>query len=250
MRRIEYLLELGSPLIGILIVIVFHYLFPDIVKTKGDTLLLIGISLSVYGISLAALSTLHIRNLRHAPGLIEKLRATLDELGDLRDAEMVLPAEVCLQREQTVKQTVHVLTHDLSWNIDEGGTPRLMFETIVFNLKRGIVYEYIVMDPSEGTKQNLALLRRRLEERLQQDASLLTNFKVRFIESFPLLFSFALFDMSLPGRVHHGFILVHTLDKPMSIPMNLATFAHARDILNTTTGLPTHAAPQPTRKRK
>lgn len=231
MRRIEGTIEILCPLLGLLAVILFNYFFPSI-KSKTDILLLIGFSLSIYGISLVFLSRYYTKTFREVPAILDKLRKSVDEITELREAEMILPAEVCLQQEQTVQQTVHVLTHDLSWNINEAGTPKLMFDTIAFNLRRGIRYEYVLVDASRETRDDLQLLRDRLSESLNDKPEAVDNFIVKYVENFPLLFSFALFDVGVAERDNLGFILVHTLEKPMAIPMNLATLKQARRVLN------------------
>ena len=48
-----------------------------------------------------------------------------------------------------------MVTFDFNWNINDVGVPQNMFETIIHNLKRGIAYDYYVIDSSQSSKQNL-----------------------------------------------------------------------------------------------
>ena len=228
MIKTEKIIEIFSPLLGIFVVISFNYFFPDVSK---NILFLIGISLTIYGILLSFLSLVYYKNLSKVPESLAAIEKIISDLLSIKESYYMLPLEYTLNWEKIVTKNVSVVTFDFTWNINEVGVPQNMFDTIVHNIKRGINYDYYVIDSSPSTKQNLELLTEQINNNLKDKPKLSKNFNVHFINEFPLLFSFAIFDIDVPKKDFYGFIFVHTLEKPMAIPMNLETYKHARKIL-------------------
>jgi len=231
MNKAEKLIEFISPVAGIVILLAFNYFFPEVVKGRSDIVIVIGIALALYGTGLAVLSRIQLKSLRAIPKILSEARDTIELLKNFHSIQPTMPITSCLDLEKVVSQSVHVLTYDLTWNIDEGGTPKLMFDAVITNLRRGIKYYYFIIDDSDGTKENLNLFFQRIKEELKDKPKVLKNFEVKFVKNVPLLFSFALFDMDLPGRMHHGFIFADSLAEPFGIPMTVSMFKRARNLL-------------------